>query len=107
MDRSDIAPIGDGSFYVLERDNQGKNFYFIEKLPRFLTCVGGVDAAIKRVYQIRPLGVPEGETLEKTLIMDLIPTMSSLKGNTYEKVEGLCVSGNTLWFNNDNDGVDE
>merc|ERR1719310_1547417 len=46
---SDIAPVGDKKFLVLERDNQG-----------------GPDAAIKRIYSVDLSSVTAGSTVTKT-----------------------------------------
>ncbi|MEB3357305.1 MAG: esterase-like activity of phytase family protein [Synechococcales bacterium] len=87
---SDIAPLGDGRFLVLERDNQG-----------------GPDAAVKRLYTIRLSPTLEnGDTLEKTFIRDLIPDFLAAGGLMPEKLEGLAVDENGVWVINDNDGVD-
>jgi hypothetical protein len=98
---SDIAPLGNGTFLVLERDDQF-----------------GPDAAIKRLYKIDlgdfSMGVPiDGEdeipTIEKLLILDTIPTLeNATNAKVMEKLEGLAVtaSGN-VYINNDNDGVDD
>ncbi len=89
---SDISSVGDGTFLVLERDNQG-----------------GPDAAIKRIYQIDLSSVVAGSTLEKTLKADLMEmgTLAAPGGLIYEKIEGLAVTADgTVWINNDNDGVD-
>ena len=89
---SDISSVGDGTFLVLERDNQG-----------------GPDAAIKRIYQTDLSSVVAGSTLEKTLKADLMEmgTLAAPGGLIYEKIEGLAVTADgTVWINNDNDGVD-
>jgi len=92
---SDIAPLGDCKFLVLERDNQG-----------------GPDAAIKRIYSI-DLGDyswEDGTVLEKTLYKDLMESgdLSKTNGQTIEKVEGLTVTADgAIWINTDNDGVDD
>jgi len=93
---SDIAPLGDSKYYVLERDNQG-----------------GPDAAIKAIYEIDISGagfVSTGSptfTVAKTLVRDLMDDLVAPGGLVPEKVEGLAVtfSGKT-WIINDNDGVD-
>ena len=90
---SDIAPIGEGQFLVLERDNQG-----------------GPDAAIKRIYQINlgDFSFEDGSTVEKVLVRDLMEDLQSTKGGIFEKVEGLAVtSSGSMWINSDNDGVDD
>jgi hypothetical protein len=91
---SDISPLGCGKFLVLERDNQA-----------------GPDAAVKKLYEI-DLGdladVTDGATITKTLVLDLMPTLASLNGYTYEKLEGLAVmASGEVFVNNDNDGVDD
>ena len=90
---SDIAPLGDGKFLVLERDNQG-----------------GPDAAIKRLYGIDlgDFSLEEGSVLGKALVRDLVPDVQAVTGFTYEKLEGLAVNkAGYVFFNNDNDGVDD
>jgi hypothetical protein len=88
----DIAPVGNGQFLVLERDNQG-----------------GPDAVIKRVYSI-DLGdysFEDGTTIEKTFFTDLIPDLKEGNGSVLEKVEGLAVTqSGKVYINTDNDGVD-
>ncbi|KAL7536440.1 hypothetical protein ACHAWF_005463, partial [Thalassiosira exigua] len=72
---SDITAVGDGSFLVLERDNQG-----------------GPDAAIKRIYSV-DLGdldaVEDGSDIEKRLVLNLIDVLKSTGGQMYEKPEGV------------------
>ena len=88
---SDIVSIGNGEMLVLERDNQG-----------------GPDAAIKRIYSIDVTNAEEGDTLEKTLVRDLMTDLAAPGGLIYEKVEGLTVDGNgNAYIVNDNDGVDD
>ena len=90
---SDIAPLGDGKFMVLERDNQG-----------------GEDAAIKRLFWIDlgDFSVEDGTTIEKYFYKDLIPDLKSYGGAVIEKVEGLAVTKDgEIWINTDNDGVDD
>ena len=89
---SDIAPLGNNRFLVLERDNQG-----------------GLDAAIKRVYTIDLNGITDGQVISKTLVSDLLPLLKANGGLNYEKVEGLAVFPATgdVYINNDNDGVDD
>ena len=90
---SDISSVGDGTFLVLERDNQGN-----------------LDAAIKRIYQVDLSSVTAGSTVEKTLKADLLAdkVLTAPGGLVYEKIEGLTVtSDGTVWINNDNDGVDD
>ena len=93
---SDIAPLGDMKFYVLERDNQG-----------------GPDARIKRVYQIDLADYTPNSTISKVLVKDLMAADDSVLkkngGQVFEKVEGLayCKDDDTVWLHNDNDGVDD
>ena len=88
---SDISPLGDDRFLVLERDNQG-----------------GPDAAIKRLYTIKlSPNLADGTTLDKTFVRDLIPDFAEAGGLTHEKLEGLAVTDNGVWIINDNDGVDD
>ena len=87
---SDISWVGDMSFYVLERDNQG-----------------GPDASIKRIYSIDLEGVSDGDTVSKTFLRDLIPDYVATGGLVMEKVEGMAVTGSGVWIINDNDGVDD
>lgn len=87
---SDIAPLGDDRFLVLERDNQG-----------------GPDAAIKRLYTIElSPNLENGTTLQKTFVRDLIPDFLEAGGLMPEKLEGLAVTEDGIWIINDNDGVD-
>jgi len=90
---SDIAPLGNGQFLVLERDNQG-----------------GEDAAIKRLFSIDlgDFSVEDGSTISKVFFRDLIPSITAYNGAIIEKVEGLAVTkGGKIWINTDNDGVDD
>jgi len=88
---SDIAPLGDDRFLVLERDNQG-----------------GPDAAVKRLYTIRlSPNLEDGDTLRKTFVRDLIPDFLEAGGLMPEKLEGLAVTEDGIWVINDNDGVDD
>lgn len=88
---SDITSLGDGKFLVLERDNQG-----------------GLDAAIKRIYQIDTAGTANGDLVSKTLVRDLMADLQVPNGSIYEKVEGLAVMKNgDTYIVNDNDGVDD
>jgi len=88
---SDITPLGNGKYAVLERDNQG-----------------GPDAAIKKVYTIDLSAAAPGETVAKVLAADLMPLLAAKGGLIYEKVEGLarCPDG-AMFVINDNDGVDD
>jgi hypothetical protein len=90
---SDIAPVGDGNFLVLERDSQG-----------------GPDAAVKRIYQINlgDYSFDDGFVVSKESVKDLIEDLESGNGSVIEKIEGLAVtSAGDIWINSDNDGVDD
>lgn len=99
--QADLTSLGDGTFAVLERDNQG-----------------GPDAAVKRVYTIDTNGVafadaaqaPNFPVLGKALVTDLLVdgTFAPFAGYTPEKIEGFTVlaNGDALLVN-DNDGVDD
>ena len=93
---SDISPLGNGMFLVLERDNHG-----------------GPDAAVKRIYEIdlgSDLGsLANGTIISKTLYKDVYDVLASTSyGMVYEKIEGLAVTAKgEVWMNNDNDGVDD
>lgn len=88
---SDITAVGEGKFYVLERDNQG-----------------GPDAAIKRIYSIDLSTAKEGQTIEKALVRDLMDDLKAAGGLVAEKVEGLTVTKDSaMYIINDNDGVDD
>ncbi|MCM2680098.1 esterase-like activity of phytase family protein [Echinimonas agarilytica] len=86
---SDITAMGDDQFLVLERDNQG-----------------GPDAAIKRIYSIDLSDVEAGDTINKTLEVDLMDTLAATGAMTFEKIEGLAVTASgEMYILNDNDGV--
>lgn len=88
---SDITAVGDGQFYVLERDNQG-----------------GPDAAIKCIYKIDLSNVKAGQTVDKTLVRNLMDDLKSANGLVAEKVEGLAITKDgSMYIINDNDGVDD
>eukprot|EP00965_Chrysotila_dentata_P213963 6187949-Pleurochrysis_carterae.AAC.1 len=93
---SDITPLGDMKFLVLERDNQG-----------------GPDAAIKRIYSIDMNTVTPSATsplpnVTKTLVQDLLPIVTEVsKGLVYEKLEGMTLANGKVYIVNDNDGVDD
>lgn len=94
---SEITHIGDGSFAIIERDNKG-----------------GPDAAIKQITTISladvtpaPIG-GELPVIEKHMVLDLLPAMSSGHGWTPDKVEGLAVTADgRLLAVTDNDGIDD
>jgi hypothetical protein len=87
---SDVAPICDASFLVLERDNQA-----------------GPDAQIKRLYKIDLANVAENSVVTKTLAYDLLPTLQKVSGLVPEKWEGVALnSRGDIYIVNDNDGID-
>lgn len=48
------------------------------------------------------------QTIKKQLFLDLIPELKKSNGHIFEKVEGLAVNSlGNVWFNNDNDGVND
>ena len=93
---SDLTSLGDGSFLVLERDNQG-----------------GPDAAIKRIYRIDLSSASDGDTIargDKQLLRDLLAEgdLTQFGNLAFEKVEGLAVMADgDVYISNDNDGVDD
>ncbi|KAG7367779.1 alkaline phosphatase-like protein [Nitzschia inconspicua] len=107
---SDISPLGDGKFLVLERDDQSgpdaaiKKLYSID-LGDFSMGVaeeGGAEIA----KQLTPEDIP---TIEKTLVLDLIPVVeAATNAKSMEKFEGLAVTASGItYINNDNDGVED
>jgi len=88
---SDITPLGNNRFLLVERDNQA-----------------GPDARIKRLYRIDLAGVADGATVSKTLVRDLMGDLAVTAGPTPEKIEGLTrtASGEVVIIN-DNDGVND
>jgi len=91
---SDIAPLGDGKFLVVERDDQA-----------------GPDGAIKKLYSI-DLGHYSDfmehpvNTIAKHLVLDLVPDLLAFNGLLVEKIEGLAVTeSGDVWIVNDNDGI--
>ena len=93
---SEIVAHGD-YVYVVERDNQHD-----------------YRAVTKKVYRI-PLAqmVPaalggELPVVEKELVRDLIPDLTSTGGFVLDKVEGMAIQPDgTAWISTDNDGVDD
>ncbi|MEA5468977.1 esterase-like activity of phytase family protein [Spirulina sp. 06S082] len=84
---SEISRDIDGSFLVIERDNQGGEN-------------GASNVRIKRIYRFSLNGVEEGETVEKELVADLFTDSKWYE----EKVEGLAVTEAGYWVISDNDG---
>lgn len=94
---SELTLIGDETFAVLERDNQG-----------------GENAALKQVTVVSLKGVTPaklGEALpilEKRVALDILPVLQQGGGWVLDKPEGLTVTaGGELILVTDNDGVDD
>ncbi|MEE8600570.1 esterase-like activity of phytase family protein [Euzebya tangerina] len=94
---SELTPLPDGTFAVIERDNQL-----------------GTDARIKRVYGIdlaaatfAPYDDPR-TVVPKTLLVDLLPALEAGSIWTPDKAEGMAISadGNVI-VATDNDGLDD
>ncbi|MGR3805878.1 esterase-like activity of phytase family protein [Marinibacterium profundimaris] len=87
----------DGAFYLIERDNQ----------------LGDL-AKTKWITRVSLDGVEPGElggdlpVVEKELVRDLLPDLTSTGGYVLDKVEGLAIGPDgTLYISTDNDGVDD
>ncbi|MEO1210746.1 MAG: esterase-like activity of phytase family protein [Cyanobacteria bacterium J06638_20] len=87
---SEIARDRDGSFLVIERDNQG-------------SANGAANARIKRIYRFSLDGVAPDELVEKTLVADLLTDYDWIE----EKVESLAVTDAGYWVISDNDGGEQ
>jgi hypothetical protein len=88
---SEITSLGNGEFMLIERDNQG-----------------GPDAVIKRLYKVDLSSVTDGQTVNKTLVLDLMGKLQAPGGLVYEKIEGAARMNNgDVYIINDNDGVDD
>jgi len=87
----------DGFLYFVERDNQH--------------ATSAVTKHITRVALDTVQMVALGETpnvLEKELVVDLLPALTSTGGYVLDKVEGLAIGPDgTMWVSTDNDGVDD
>ncbi len=87
---SDVAPLCNASFLILECDNQA-----------------GPDAQIKRLYKIDLANVTENSTVNKTLVYDLIPTLEMSSGLILKKWESVAITARgDIYILNDNDGID-
>ena len=93
---SEIVAHGD-HVYVVERDNQHD-----------------YRAVTKKIYRIpaaQMVPAPLGGALpvvEKELVRDLLPDLTSTGGYVLDKVEGLAIQADgTAWVSTDNDGVDD
>ncbi|MBD2056174.1 esterase-like activity of phytase family protein [Oculatella sp. FACHB-28] len=84
---SEIARDTDGSFLIVERDNQGGEN-------------GSANARIKRIYRVSLADAEPGATLEKTLVLDLLSDYDWIE----EKIESLAVTEQGYWLASDNDG---
>jgi len=84
---SEIARDRDGSFVVVERDNQGGEN-------------GAANARIKRIYRFSLDGVAPGGTVQKVLVADLLEDYGWIE----EKIESLAVTDRGYWVISDNDG---
>jgi hypothetical protein len=94
---SEITPLPNGDFAIIERDNQL-----------------GQEARIKRIYEIDPDSVqfqPVGQSLpvlSKTLFADVIGDLRAASITVPDKLEGVAVTTDRrLFLVTDNDGVDE
>jgi hypothetical protein len=94
---SEITPLPNGDFAIIERDNQL-----------------GQEARIKRIYEIDPDSVqfqPVGQSLpvlSKTLFADVIGDLRAASITVPDKLEGVAVvTDRRLFLVTDNDGVDE
>jgi len=93
---SEIAALSDGSYAVIERDNQV-----------------GPAAQHKAIYQVelpeRSAKATESEVpmVNKKLAVDVLPVLEATHGWTQEKLEGLAVAGEDVYVVTDNDAVDE
>ena len=89
---SEITALPDGSYAVIERDNQA-----------------GPDAAHKKIYQVRLPQAVAGEMplVQKTLAADVLPALQETSGWTQEKLEGLAVADGEVYVVTDNDAVED
>ena len=97
---SEITALPDGTFAIVERDNQL-----------------GLEARVKRIYGIDPTTVTwksYGEELDvitlddKTLLRDILLDLDDASISVPDKVEGLGLTADgEAWLSTDNDGIDE
>ncbi len=93
---SEITALPDGSYAVIERDNQP-----------------GPAAKHKAIYQFEGPLAQQGDSGEsvpmvhKKLAVDVLPVLEQTHGWTQEKLEGLAVAGDQVYVVTDNDAVDE
>ncbi|MEM7644502.1 MAG: esterase-like activity of phytase family protein, partial [Pseudomonadota bacterium] len=87
----------DGFLYIVERDNQIGEAARVKQITR-VALDGLTPAAL-------------GETppvVEKEVVRDLLPDLTSTGGYVLDKVEGLAIQPNgAMWVVTDNDGVDD
>lgn len=100
---SELTPLPDGSFAVIERDKG------------WGPSTGPI-AELKAVYRIeladadfRAYDDPAGlVTIDKSLLVDVLPALAEASIWTAEKLEGLAVAADgTMYVVTDNDGVDD
>lgn len=104
-----LTPAETGWVGLSEIVAHGDHLYFIERDNRF------EDAATKQINRVRidamtgmvPVG-DEPNVLAPTLVVDLLPYLTSTGGYILDKVEGLAIAEDgTMWVSTDNDGVDD
>ena len=94
---SEITALPDGRFAIIERDNQLGPLATVKQ-------VWGVDL---RNADFRPFG-SDLVTIDKHLLIDLLPILQDNSVWVPDKVEGLSVSGTgTVHIVTDNDGIDD
>ncbi len=87
---SDVAPLCDAKFLILEGDNQA-----------------GPDAQVKRLYKIDLANLTEYSIVSKTLVYDLLPPLEKTKGLVLGNWEGVALNARgSLYIVNDNGGID-
>jgi hypothetical protein len=87
----------DGFLYFVERDNQHATAAVTKQITR---------VALDSVQMVAPGETPN--VLEKELVVDLLPYLTSTGGYVLDKVEGLAIAADgTMWVSTDNDGVDD
>ncbi len=94
---SEITALPDGTFAIVERDNQL-----------------GLEARVKRIYGVDPAAAEwkaHGEELDvvgKTLLRDILADLDEASISVPDKVEGLGLTADgEVWLSTDNDGIDE
>ncbi|MEM9798420.1 MAG: esterase-like activity of phytase family protein [Pseudomonadota bacterium] len=87
----------DGFLYVIERDNQIGEAAVVKQITR--VALDGLSPA--------PLG-GDLPVVEKEVVRDLLPDLTSTGGYVVDKVEGLAIANDgAAWIISDNDGVDD